>query len=141
MEKNKDEYFLEIFTQLMRTHYPDCEVFENPNPVHRGKMNMFSLDSKNMVIEVLSPNFYFYLDPTIKENVKGFNKNASNILIHSVGFLGFHIQLTAGTGKTYSYPNFKNYLGASEQNVFMQATYIFTCINYTIMFFESSFKK
>lgn len=141
MEKNKDEYFLKIFTQLMITNYPDCIVSAKPNTVHQGKMNIFKLNSHKMAFEIQSPNFWFQLDPIITENVKGFNKNTLNKLIHAVPHLGFCIQLTASTGKTYSYPKFKKYLGLYEQNVSMQATYIFACINYTIKLFDSGFKK
>jgi hypothetical protein len=135
MEKNKDEYFLEIFTQLMMTNYPGCIVFENPNPVHQGKMNMFRLDSYKMEFEIQNSHFWFKLDPETSRNLKGFNKNALNKLIHEVPHLGFNVQLTAGTGKTYSYPKFKAYLGPYHQNIFMQAAYIYSCVNYAIKFF------
>ena len=134
MEKNKDEYFLEIFTQLMMTNYPDCIVFDNPKKFHHGKKNMFRLDSKKMVIDVYRKSFYFQLDP--KETRK-FNQKSS----WSIPLLKFGIHLTASTGKTYSYPKLRNYLGDNEDDNLMTATYIFACVNYTIKFFESEIQE
>ena len=137
MEENRDEYFLEVFTNLMLSNYPECLVEENTNRHHHSKKNMFRLDSKNMVIEVYRASFYFQLDPNVIRTVKEFNRKAS----WDVPFLKFGIQLTASTGKTYSYPRLRNYLGDSQDDILMTATYIFACVNYTIKFFESAVQE
>jgi len=132
MEKNKDEYFLDVFTSLMLNNYPKCLVEENTNRQHHSSKNMFRLDSKNMVIEVYRRSFYFQLEPSIIRKVKEFSSND----IWSVPLLKFGIQLTSSTGKTYSYPALRGYLGDDEDDILMTATYIFACVNYTINFFE-----
>jgi hypothetical protein len=134
MEVNEDRYFLEIFTSLMLSNYPECLVEENTNRHHHSKKNMFRLDSKNMVIEVYRKSFYFQLDP--KETRKFYQKSS-----WSIPLLKFGIHLTASTGKTYSYPTLRNYLGDNEDDILMTATYIFACVNYTIKFFESAVQE
>lgn len=137
MEKDKDEYFLDVFTNLMISNYPDCLVEGNTNGQHHSLMNMFRIDSKNMVIEVYRTSFYFQLDPKITRKVNEFSKNGT----WHIKPLKFNIQLTSSTGKTYSYPSLRNYLGDSEDDILMSATYIFACINFTINFFETGIKE
>ena len=137
MEKSNEKYFLDVFTSLMLSNYPDCIIEKNPNEIHHGKKNMFRLDSKSIVIEVYRTAFYFQLNPSIIRKVKDFSKNDT----WHVKPLKFNIQLTASTGKTYSYPTLRNYLGDDFDDILMTATYIFACVNFTIKFFESGIQE
>ena len=58
-----------------------------------------------------------------------------------MSFLKFGIKLTTSTGKTYSYPSLRNYLGESTDDILMTATYIFACVNCTIKFFEREIQE
>jgi len=139
MEEKGHKYFLSIFTRLMQSSYPECLI--EPNPDHEDhyvyKNNIFRLESKNMAIEVYRTSFYFKLDPTIIRRVKEFSYNGT----WYVQPLRFNIQLTARTGKTYSYPELRNYLNDTDEDNLMTATYIFACVNFTINFFESGLQE
>jgi hypothetical protein len=124
MKQNKDKYFLDIFTELMTTNHSDCIVEEDPKD---GEMNIFRLDSKSMVIQVYRTSFYFQLNSLILKKVKGF----------SVPLLKFGISLSATTGKGYSYFSLGKRFGVDEDDILMNATYVFTCVNYTLKLFES----
>ncbi|WP_033960407.1 hypothetical protein [Psychroserpens jangbogonensis] len=137
MEESGEKYFLEVFTSLMVSCYPECLVEENSNKNQNSKKNIFRLDSKNMVIEVYRTSFYFLLNPSITRKVKEFSVNDT----WYVRPLKFNIQLTASTGKTYSYPELRDYLGNDKDDILMTATYVFSCVNFTIKFFESGLQE
>lgn len=119
---DSEKIFLKVFTTLMQVQYPEILI----------EGNVFSLPAKQLSIEVYSTSFYFQLNPSITRHVKQFSKSTS----WYIEFLKFGIKLTASTGKTYSYPALRNYLGKNEKDCLMTATYVFACVNYTINFFS-----
>jgi len=40
--------------------------------------------------------------------------------------------------KSNFHPKFRNYLGYYKKNIFMQATYMFACVNYCINLFKDN---
>lgn len=136
MEKSPNQIFLEIFTNIMLANHPECII--EINPTQGGSLkNIFRLDSKNMKIEVFRTSFYFQLDPEITRKIERFRKNKSWHVQH----LKFNIQLTASTGKTYSYPALRNHLGDSYDDILMTAAYIYTCVDFTIKFFQRGIEE
>lgn len=136
MEKSSNEIFLEIFTNIMLANHPECILETNQNKSGSVK-NVFRLDSKNMKIEVHRTAFYFQLNPEITRQVERFKKNKA----WYVQQLKFSIQLTASTGKTYSYPKLRNHLGDCYDDILMTAAYIYTCVDFTIKFFERGIEE
>lgn len=121
-KKTPDQLFLEVFTNLIEVQYPEAIV----------EKNLFTFPSKQFTITVFKNAFYFQLTPSFTRQVTQFYENTS----WYVFFLKFDIKLTARTGKTYSYPKLRDYLGDMENDTIMSATYIFACVNYCINFFS-----
>lgn len=113
--------FYEILDNLMLTNYPACKVGDKE----------YLLPQKGMRITATRTSFYFEIDTAMYKHISRFKKNNR----WNIDFLKFGIQFTASSGKTYSYPLLRDYLGDKQEDILLTATYFFTCINYTIQFF------
>ena len=97
----------------------------------------FLIPEYNIRFRVSSKAFYFILDPSIMRKIEGYKDKCT----WSVSFLKFNITYTASTGKTYSYPGLRNYLGENEKDLILIASYVFTCVSYTINFFSNAIRR
>ena len=135
MENTRETDYMEIFTELMKFHYPEIEISEKSNfKLGSVGRHFFKIDSSRIQFYFHKSNFYFELDPDLVIIKNGFEKSGDGIL-HKVSHLKFDIFINSANN-TYSYPKFRNYLGNYDKNIFMQATYMFACVNYCINLFK-----
>ena len=138
MDNTKESDYMEIFTELIKFHYPEIEISEKSNfkqdPITR---KYFKIDSGRIQFYFYEPdinksNFYFEVDPELEKKVKNrFKKRYVGSIIHEVPHLNFEIKF-GSNNMTYSYLKFEKHLGNYKKNIFMQATYMFACVNYCI---------
>lgn len=129
----KEESFIDVFKKLMLNFYPDCNITKDKKL--RDDIYTFHLSSKYVKkIEVCRASFYLDLEVSEIKNLDKFNKNENSLNIPA---LNFGIKLSSNLKKSYSYPKLRNHLGSDIEDVFLTASYIFTCVNYTIHFFEN----
>lgn len=114
--------FYKVLDSLMLSNYHDCEI----------KEGIYVLKDSSIEIDVRLRAFYFKLDPKAyigSERFENSGKWSNNLL--QCGF-----KLTAGTGKTYSYPKLRDYVGIyNEKDAILRASYFFVCISQTLSFF------
>mgnify|MGYP000303409836 FL=1 len=76
MDNTKESDWIEIFTELMKLHYPEIEISEKSNfkqdPITR---KYFKIDSGRIQFYFYEPdinksNFYFEVDPELEKKVK-----------------------------------------------------------------------
>lgn len=148
MEDTKESDYMEIFTELMKLHYPDIETSEKSNfkqdPITR---KYFKIESGRIQFYFHEAHinhkssFHFEVDPKLERKVKNrFGIGIRGIVDHHVRHLGFVIKIRKNN-MACSYPIFEKYLGNHKKNIFMQATYMFACVNYCINLFKDDTTK
>ena len=148
MDNTRETDWIEIFTELMKFHYPEIETSEKSNfkqdPITR---KYFKIESGRIQFYFHEAHinhkssFYFEVDPELERKVKNrFEKGYDGIIAHRVPHLGFEIKF-GSNNMTYSYPIFEKYLGNHKKNIFMQATYMFACVNYCINLYKDNTTK
>ena len=143
MDNTRETDWIEIFTELMKFHYPEIEISEKSNfKNERFQAQYFKIDSGRIQFHFNQPHiyikssFYFEVDPELEKKVKNrFEKGYDGIIAHRVPHLNFGIKF-GSNNMTYSYLKFEKYLGNHKKNIFMQATYMFACVNYCINLFK-----
>jgi hypothetical protein len=140
MDNSKESDWIEIFTELMKLHYQEIEISEKSNfKQDQIKRQYFKIDSGRIQFYFYEPdinkyNFYFEVDPELERKIKNRFKNP-----HCVPHLGFEIKF-GSNNMTYSYLKFEKYLGNYMKNIFMQASYMFACVNYCIKLYDDTTK-
>ena len=148
MDNTRETDWIEIFTELMKSHYPEIEISEKSNfKNERFQTQYFKLNSGRIQFHFHEAHinhkssFYFEVDPQLEKKVKNrFEKGYDGIIAHRVPHLGFGIKF-GSNNMTYSYLKFEKYLGNYNKNVFMQATYMFACVNYCINLYKDNSTK
>ena len=142
MEDTKESDYMEIFTELMKLHYPEVEISEKSNfkqdPITRKYFKIVSGRIQFYFHEAHinhKSSFYFEVDPELERKIKNRFKNP-----HCVPHLGFEIKF-GSNNMTYSYPRFDEHLGNNKKNIFMQASYMFACVNYCINLYKDNTTK
>jgi hypothetical protein len=121
-EENK-KLFHDTLDALMLAQYKDCQIID-------GK---YHLINAKITIQALVGSYYFQLNKATHPNFYGLKyKSCWNNDLVKGGFL-----LSANTGKTYSYPGLRKYIGdETEEDAILRASYFFACISQMVAFFE-----
>lgn len=123
-EREEESLFYEILDHLLLAQFKDCKIVNG----------QYRCESQNFVLDVRPRSFYFQFDPIALRNNNEFKSNSrwSNKL------LKFGLQITASTGKTYSYPALRDFIdkGNGNQSI-LRASYFFSCILQVINFIEN----
>jgi hypothetical protein len=121
-EENK-KLFHDTLDALMLAQYKDCQI----------KKGEYHLTETKIIISAVAGAYYFQLNEATYPKFYGLKHKSfwTNDLV-KCGFT-----LTANTGKTYSYPGLRKYIGdETEEDAILRASYFFACISQMISFFE-----
>jgi hypothetical protein len=121
-EENK-KLFHHTLDALMLAQYKDCQIIDG----------WYHLPNEKLMICSTVRSYYFELSRL--KHSKFFSLKHKSFWTNDSVKCGF--TLTANTGKTYSYPGLRKYIGdETEEDAILRASYFFACISQMISFFE-----
>lgn len=121
------EEYNEIIKKLILCHYPDVCI----------DGAKYHIPSKHLTVQITSRAFWCSLDTSVYHHVQIFRNKG----FWKFFFLQFGIHLTASTGKTYSYPSLRDMEVQNHDDLLILASYMFSCANTAILFFDYERKK